>query len=260
MARTTILVTRPGAAGRALAEELQGCGQPALWLPAFQFGAAPDEAQARVVLAGLAQFDLAIFVSPQAVRATAALLARHWPGATAIAAVGAGTRAALRDLPGADAATVIAPADDDIGHSGSEALWPLLQSRRPRRVLLLRAQSGRDWLAQQLAEAGAEVQSLAVYARLPSAPDNALRRRLDLLAAAGSLASVISSSDAVPSLATLLAAQPQVMAALHRGMALASHPRIAAKLRAAGFAQVKVCAPEAGAIVAALGDPGTDRP
>jgi len=252
----TVLVTRPGAAGRALAEELQGRGQPALWLPAFEFGAAPDEAQAREVLAGLAQFDLAIFVSPQAVRATAALLPGPWPGATAIAAVGAGTHAALRDLPGADAAIVIAPADDDIRRSGSEALWPLLQARLPRRVLLLRAQSGRDWLAQRLAESGVEVRMLAVYTRLPPAIDGEVRQGLDRLAAADGLASVVSSSDAVESLATLLVAQPQVLAALRRGRALASHPRIAEKLRAAGFAKVSVCALEAGAIVAALGEAG----
>jgi len=36
------------------------------------------------VLAALAGFDLAIFVSPQAARATAALLAQPWPAGTAM--------------------------------------------------------------------------------------------------------------------------------------------------------------------------------
>jgi len=240
---------------------LHKLGQPALWLPAFEFGPAPDAAQAREALAGLAGFDLAVLVSPQAVRATAALLDGRWPAATAIAAVGAGTRAVLRELPGADAATVLAPADDDFRNSGSEALWPLLTARRPRRVLLLRAQSGRDWLAQRLAETGAEVRALAVYTRQPPAVDGELRQRLDRLAAAADgLASVVSSSDAVDALGGLFAGQPQVLAALRQGAALASHPRIAERLRAVGYAQVVVCPPEAAAIVAALGEPGVDRP
>jgi uroporphyrinogen-III synthase len=251
----TVIVTRPGAAGRALVDELQRLGQPALWLPAFEFGAAPDEARARAVLAQLSGFDLAIFVSPQSARATAALLEGGWPRATTIAAVGTGTCKALLDIPGARQAHLIAPAGDDgLGGSGSEALWPRLQALRPfpRRVLLLRAQSGREWLGQRLVEASAEVTTLAVYSRLPPSLPDRLRQRLSELAADRGMASIISSSDAVDSVGELFAAQPQVLAALRAGAALASHPRIAARLRDAGFRHVQVCAPEAGAIVAAL--------
>ena len=254
----TVVVTRPAAAGRSLADALERAGQPALWLPAFEFGPAPDDSQARAVLASLAEYELAIFVSPQAVRAAAALLAQPWPARTAIAVVGAGTRAAVLDaLAGADRARLVPERDEDIDGSGSESLWPLLQAMRPppRRVLLLRAQSGREWLADRLQDAGSTVTPLAVYTRLPAAPAAALRAQLAAAALDG-LASVVSSSDAVAALAEMLAEQQPVLRALRAGIAFASHPRIAERLRAAGFERVTICPLQAAAIVALLREAG----
>jgi len=204
-----------------------------------------------------AGFDLAFFVSPQAARATSVLLAQPWPPGTAIAAVGAGTRAAvLAAIPGAANAT-LAASDEGMRGSGSEALWPRLQALQPppRRVLLLRAQSGREWLAEKLRAAGSDVAPLAVYSRLPFVPSAQLRARLAAAVQAG-LASVVSSSDAVDALASMLAAQPEVQRALRAGLALASHPRIAERLRTAGFERVAVCAPEVRAIVDSLHEGG----
>jgi uroporphyrinogen-III synthase len=118
-------------------------------------------------------------------------------------------------------------------------------------VLLLRAQSGREWLAEKLQEAGSTVTPLAVYTRMPFEPSAELRARLAGAAPEG-LASVVSSSDAIGALANMLDTQPQVLQALRAGAALASHPRIAERLQAAGFARVVVCAPEVQAIVACL--------
>lgn len=248
----TVVVTRPGAAGQALADALVQAGQPALWLPAFDFAAAPDQNAARATLNTLADFDLAIFVSPQAARATAALLDGRWPAGTAIAAVGAGTRAAVLAIDGAAAATLIAPAAEDMRGGGSESLWPLLQRlARLRRVLLLRAQSGREWLGEQLQQAGATVVSLAVYSRRVHAPTAEARSGL-ATAAAKALASVITSSDAVAALATMLQPQPEVLRALRAGPALAAHPRIAAALREAGYEHVIVCAAQVEPILTTL--------
>jgi len=259
--QVTVVVTRPGAAGSSLADELARRGQPALWLPAFEFGPPPDEARARAVLASVADFDLAIFVSPQAVRATAALLAQPWPAGTVIAAVGAGTRAAVAAIGGSERARLLPEREEDMHGSGSEALWPLLQAMQPLpgRVLLLRAQSGREWLADRLHDAGSSVTPVAVYSRLPCCPSDELRARLAAAVPRG-LASVVSSSDAVASLTDALGGQPAVLQALRAGLALASHPRIAERLRSSGFARVVVCAPEAAAILASLREPGVDRP
>lgn len=255
MAPLTVVVTRPGAAGQALVDELRQAGQGALWLPAFTFGPAPDEPAAWATVAALETFDLAIFVSPQAVRATAALLEQRWPAQTRIAVVGRGTGAAVREaLDGAAEAVLIEPPEaGELETSGSEVLWPLLEVLQPppRRVLLLRAQSGRDWLAERLRALGAVVVPLAVYSRNVTVPTASLREALAEAAATG-LASVVSSSDAVAALAQMLGAQPEVWAALRAAPALAGHPRIAERLRAAGFAQVRVCALDEAAVRAAL--------
>lgn len=254
MRPAAVVVTRPGAAGQQLVDELIAAGQPALWLPAFTFGPPPDEHAARTTLASLADFDVALFVSPQAARATALLIEGQWPASTAIGAVGSGTQAAvLASIDGAQQATMLAPAGEaDMREGGSEALWPVLQQwPRLRRVLLLRAQAGREWLAERLQDAGVTVVPLAVYSRDPFDPPPPLRAQL-AAAARGELASIVSSSDAVAALARMLGAQPDVLQAVQRGAALAAHPRIAERLRSAGFARVTVCAAECTAILAVL--------
>lgn len=251
-----VIVTRPEAGGRALAEALGARGFEALWLPAFEIGPAPDEPAARAALAQLADFDLAIFVSPAAVRATAALLAGTWPAGTAIGAVGAGTaRAVAQSIPGAQAARLIAPDEADEHDAGSEALWDALTraALRPQRVLLLRAEGGRAWLADRLTGAGAHVTAVAVYSRRAhSASDDeiaALRRWRN---AGRAPAMLVTSSEAVD---VLLRQIDRAGARdwLRAGLALATHARIAERLRAAGFARVALAAPRADAIVAALG-------
>jgi uroporphyrinogen III methyltransferase/synthase len=252
-----IVVTRPGAAGASLVDALRQAGQDALWLPAFEIGPAPDEALVRTTLAGLAKFDLAVFVSPTAVDAVAVHMDGAWPAATAIGAVGEATRRAiLSRLPGAHAARVIAPAgaDEEADAGGSEALWATLQAQAvaPRRVLILRGQSGREWLSDRLLAAGASVVAVAAYVRRPVPLAEPHRRRLAQWREAGPApALVFSSSEGVePVLAQLDACcDPQW---LRSGVALASHPRIAARLDAVGFATVRVVPLQADAIRSAV--------
>ncbi|MEW5881641.1 MAG: uroporphyrinogen-III synthase [Pseudomonadota bacterium] len=250
-----VIVTRPDAGGRALADELAARGIEALWLPAFEIGSAPDEPAARGALAQLADFDLAVFVSPAAVRAAAALLTGAWPARTAIGAVGAATASAVvQSIPGAQSAALIAPGAADENDAGSEAFWDALtrSALRPRRVLLLRAEGGREWLADRLAAAGARVTAVAVYSRrMRSASDDeiaTLRRWKD---AGRQPAMLVTSSEAVD----VLVRQIERAGApgwLQAGLALATHARIAERLRAAGFARVALAAPRADAIVDAI--------
>jgi uroporphyrinogen-III synthase len=266
------IVTRPAAAGRALTDSLAARGCDARWLPAFEIGPAPDPARAAAVLARLADFDLALFVSPAAVRAAACLLgelpgARDWPAATAVGAVGPGTAAAIRAHLRGGWPALVAPAAGDAADSGdneadtgSEAYWQaqLAHERatgaRARRVLILRAAQGRDWLQQHFAQAGAEVVPLAVYAREPrgwSAEDAAW-----VAARAGGPAPVlvVTSSEAVDSVIAAAQAADAAGAALdwlRRGRALALHPRIVARLRTAGFGDAACVPCEVDALLAA---------
>jgi uroporphyrinogen-III synthase len=260
------LVTRPAAAGQALTQALRARGVDALWLPAFEIGPAPDPALARATLSQLARFDLALFVSPAAVQATAALLGEHtWPAGTAIGAVGAGTRDAARAALRFDAVALprfITPRDaapDEAapdaasadGASGSEVYWQAqlahdaAYGRAPQRVLILRAEQGRDWLQARFEQAGTEVTRLAVYARRARAWSADDARWIAQRVAGVPPVLVVTSSEAVDRMCAAAIAADASGAALRwlqRGRALALHPRIVARLHAAGFADA-ACVP-----------------
>lgn len=270
MNRYGIVVTRPADAGRALAADLAARGGAVVCAPAFAIGPAPDVGATRRLLARVADFDLAVFVSPAAVRAVAAHLAGAWPAQTAVAAVGAATLDAVAaSIPGAQAARLIAPppappgSEEAANDTGSEALWRALQdaSLQPRRVLLLRAQAGREWLRERLAAAGAEVVAHAVYTRIAAFPDPVALAAMRAWHAAGrSAAIVITSSEAVDVVAKQWPAHAEVAAAgivpwLRAATVVVTHERIGERARAAGFRDVRRGGDgSAQAIVAALDD------
>jgi uroporphyrinogen-III synthase len=250
MAGHPILVTRPEEPGRWLTAALNERGAVALWLPAFDLKPAPKPFVVKNTLARLSTYDLAVFVSPATVRATSAVLAAAWPVRTAIGAVGRATEQAVRsELHPADAVRIVAPASDDEG--GSEALLAALDAAgiEPRRVLILRAVIGRDWLRERLGERGAQVESLPVYDRHAHALSDVEREQLDVLR--GPLDSVFSSSEAVDTVRAMLESTP-AWDSVRRGRAVASHTRIAQRLAEAGFADVCVSGLGAGEILTAL--------
>jgi uroporphyrinogen-III synthase len=112
-------------------------------------------------------------------------------------------------------------------------------------VLILRAEQGRDWLQARFEQAGAQVTRLAVYARVARTwSDN------DALWIAQRVTGVppvlvVTSSEAVDSLCAAAAAADASGATLRwlqLGRVLALHPRIVARLHAAGFADA-ACVP-----------------
>lgn len=239
-----VIVTRPAAPGRRLAAALRARGWEVAWWPAFEIAPPPDEAMVRQALARVADYDLALFVSPNAVHATAERLSGDWPPATVIGAVGAGTRAAaLAELRGAGAATIVAPDEGD--ESGSEGFWRawLASGRRARRVLLLRAATGREWIVDRLRGADAEVDALAVYDRRPHRlPDGERERLRGWIAAARTPVTIVSSAEAVGAVLEQVAPVPGAAAWLRGGPAIATHPRVAERLQAADFTRVEVSA------------------
>jgi uroporphyrinogen-III synthase len=250
--RSPIIVTRAGAPGAELARALGEAGEDSLWLPAFTLGPAPDEGRVTAVLARLATFDLAIFVSPAAVEASASLLPQPWPSKTAIGVVGEGTRRALlARVAGAAGATLFAPghAEPDGEGSGSEPLWQQLQPAigtrggTPggiRRALILRAEQGREWLAGQMRAAGGEVETLAVYTRRAAEPAADAVARVRAWRAANQRAVLlVASSEAVDVVASQLDAVAGP-AWTRSARVLAPHARIAERLRGAGFADVAI--------------------
>jgi uroporphyrinogen-III synthase len=245
------LVTRPAAQAVEWVAQLAARGIEAAALPLIGIADADDVTAVDAAWARLPEQALVVFVSPNAVerffaRRPAGL---EWPAGVLAGSPGPGTTRELQRL-GVPAQAIVAPADD-APQFDSESLWAQLGGRRPWRgaaVTIVRGDGGRDWLAQTLRERGAAVSNLSAYRRVVPVPDAAQRRVLETaLAAPAQWVWLFSSSEAIDHLATLA---PQ---ADRRGaVAIATHPRIAARARAAGFGRVLECRPDVDAVVACI--------
>lgn len=239
------IVTRPADQAQAWVADLRAHGIDAVALPLIAIVPPADVAPVQAAWRDLARRALVFFVSANAVQhffgarpADAA-----WPAGTRAAAPGPGTAAALR----AQGLAPVEPAADAPAFD-SEALWQQLRHEHwaGRSVLVVRGEDGRDWLAEQLRAAGATVDFVAAYARRPPQPDAGEQALLaSARAAPAAHLWLFSSSEAVRHLQAL--GPPPAGA-----RALATHPRIAAAARAAGFAEVIECRPEPGAVRAAI--------
>lgn len=173
LAGRRILVTRPRELAQGLAALIRAAGGEALLFPALEIQDVADPRPARAVLATLHDFDLAVFVSPSAVRKAMELAqGRAWPTALRVAAIGGGTR---RALEGMGFRNVLAPA----GEADSEALLALPELAGFRRVAIFRGEGGREALGEALAARGARVEYAECYRRVRPAAAAAPAGRID---------------------------------------------------------------------------------
>jgi uroporphyrinogen-III synthase len=253
-----VIVTRPASAGRRLFERLLRQGYRTHWWAAFDIGDAPDPPHARAVLARLSDYDLAIFVSATAVHAAQSLMSGAWPSGTMIGAVGASTLAAVEaELKPPEKAVISATEEDQ--QSGSEAFWSawLATKRRADRVLLVRAQDGRNWLNERFAEQGAQVDTVAVYSRVLRRPSAQELQNLKAWIASGEEPAIVfSSSEGVTALDQQVDSAAQAW--LRSGIAIACHPRIGDKLLSNGYARVLNATFDDDSIVAQLESIGVE--
>jgi uroporphyrinogen-III synthase len=258
----TVLVVRPRTQALAWVGELAALGVPARALPLIEILPAPDAAHVDAVFveveASTAE-PVLVFVSPNAVSgffdavAAARGAAPAWPARAWAAATGPGTVSALRGH-GVPAGRIVAPPEAALQFD-SEALWSQIARWpwRQRPAWIVRGNGGRDWLGQQLRDAGADVRMIQSYGR--AAPQPTPDERALLAAALAEPARwvwMFSSSEAIGHLQALAPG-----ARWGAGRALVSHPRIAERARALGFADVGVVVPSPAAVAAALrADPG----
>lgn len=259
-----VLVTRPAEQAAGWVADLQAHGIDAVALPLLGIAPAADPAPVDAAWQALGQFALVMFVSPNAAlrffdRRPAG---QAWPASVDVATPGPGTGEALRAL-GVPAARMIEPAAD-AAQFDSEALWLQLRKRpwSGRRVLIVRGEGGREWLAEQLLAAGARVDFVAAYQRGPALLDDEARAVLQqALDAPAQHRWLFSSSEAIDHLATLAALPPERLGqALQASTALATHPRIAERAVAAGFGQVHLCRADRAAVVACIQSPPPPKP
>lgn len=244
----TVLVTRPAAQASGWVEPLRAQGLDAQALPLMAIEPLADDAALRDAWRTLGQYALAMFVSPNAVVHFFDARPDHtaWPPALRAGATGPGTLDALVRA-GVPHALCVAPHDAPFD---SAALWAHLRHEdwQGRSVLIVRGDGGRDEFAQSLREAGAQAAFVQAYRRAVPQWSAAERALADAaLAAPAQHLWLLSSGEAIDHLAALLPG-----AQLHRARALASHPRIAQRARAAGFGRVIEAPPTLDAVRAAI--------
>jgi uroporphyrinogen-III synthase len=175
LAGVRVLVTRPAHQAQTLAALIEHAGGTAIRFPTLAIVPARDPGNLRALFSRLAEFDLAIFISPNAVEQAMALLQHErlpWPNSLRLAGIGAGTAQALARF---HLAPALVPERYD-----SEALLahPELAQVAGRRVLILRGEGGRERLASALTERGAAVHYAECYRRVRPAVDTAPLRAL----------------------------------------------------------------------------------
>ncbi|WP_322103545.1 fused uroporphyrinogen-III synthase HemD/membrane protein HemX [Paraburkholderia sp. J41] len=251
----TVVVTRPAGQSDGLAAQLARHGVETLDFPLIAIAPVADEAPLRAALGALERYAFVVFVSPNAVdRAFAcyASISSIWPPALPVAVVGPASVAALaRHGVASPGHSVISPAghaDEEPARFDSESLYAALEAHfgengfADRRVLIVRGDGGREWLAERLREAGAEVETVAAYRRIVPEPPIAAWTRVHALLEGAPHAWLVTSSEGVRNLDEL--AREHLTAGevveLHHAPLVAPHPRIAETARSMGFDRMTV--------------------
>ena len=162
LAGLNIVVTRPREQAADLVQRIERLGGRALLFPLLEIEAVRDDQTLREQISRLKQTDLAIFISPNAVRhGMAAIRASgELPKSLKIAAVGQGSAKALREQ---GIEHVIVPTE----RFDSEGLLelPELQDVAGWRVMIFRGDGGRELLGDTLKARGARVEYVTCYLR-----------------------------------------------------------------------------------------------
>ncbi|MBL1276077.1 MAG: uroporphyrinogen-III synthase [Ectothiorhodospiraceae bacterium] len=159
----TVVVTRPAHQAEKLCKLIEAEGGVALRFPVIDIAPPQNVQKCQAQMGQLAEYDLAIFISSNAVTAALELMDRdwQWPKTVSIAAVGKSTAQALEK----NRLTVkhVAPVPFN-----SEALLSLpdLQNIKDTRILIFRGNSGRELLRNRLRERGATVDYIECYQRV----------------------------------------------------------------------------------------------
>ncbi len=213
--------------------------------PLLEISASSDPRPLAQVIERLDTYDLAIFISPNAVAFALPVILAHspWPSRLQPAAVGQGTVKALaaHGLTGC-----LAPRQ----RFDSEALLalPELASVAGKRIAIFRGEGGRELLADTLISRGACVDCVACYRRSAPASDGS-----PLLAAwrRGEIdALTLSSSEGLRHLCALL--DDEGWRFLQATPLFVTHARIGENALNAGLNKIILSSPDDGGIVTAL--------
>jgi uroporphyrinogen-III synthase len=233
-----VLVTRPEHQAMPLCRLLEIQGASTLRLPAVEIKPIGNRRETAAQLGALADFDVIIFTSSNAVRFGVSLLDQQRD--LALAAIGPATARALNQ---AGYRVAVQPAN---GTFDSESLLrhPRLEHPAGCRMLIIRGSNGRPLLEQELARRGAQVLTADVYQRVPATPSRAVLAALLESFTAGAVQVITATSLEIAG--NLLAmATPALRGEFERAHWLVPGERIAAGLRERGLSSPLVQAPSA---------------
>jgi uroporphyrinogen-III synthase len=236
LAGVTVVVTRPVKQAGGLCRLIEAQGGEAIRFPALEILPCDQTKQLEELLGRLETFDLAIFVSSNAVEGAAQLIGTALPDRLQLAAVGNSTRATVEQQ-------WQRPAFCPANGANSEALlaMPELQQVNGRRIVIFRGRGGRELLAETLVQRGAAVEYAEVYRRARPAGDlaglMAHRPAVDLITA--------TSNETLQNLHEMAADDEQLdwLCAQQLVVISARGAELAAKL---GFAQPAIIAARSG--------------
>lgn len=237
LAGTNILVTRPADQARQLAEKIRSAGGHPVLFPVLEIRDTANPGLLLDLIQRLDEFDLAIFISPNAVTKAMTRISamRSLPATLKVAAVGQGTSRALGQF---GVGNVIAPTK----RFDSEALLEVkeLKEVAGKRVVIFRGDGGRELLGDTLRKRGAMVEYVECYRRVKPEVDIALLLRM--ATSGGLYAITITSSEGLRNLCEMVGdAAEQVW--FKKAPLFVSHERIAQTASILGFAHVILTAP-----------------
>lgn len=254
MSIKTIVITRPSGQARQFIEALTNAIEQTgiakrslpqiLSLPLLTILPKDDEQLADHIATVLKHANLAIFVSPNAIESVMRLLERNWQDFSKniipIGVMGGSSAMALKNHGiGLESSPtpVYMPSSNE--QWDSEGLWTVLQRLdwdwTTKKVVIFKGDGGREWLAETLKKAGATVETISTYTRMPLDVANPAWHAVREMDISRSLW-VLTSSEAVRYLGQV--AKDELPQGLRHASALCPHHNIADAAKAMGFGEV----------------------
>ena len=175
--KVRVLVTRPAHQAQGLCDLIHAQGGQVLLFPVLDIAEPEDPSRLLTIINRLDDFDIAIFISANAVSQGMGLILaqRALPPHLKLATVGMRT---AKELEQFGLCADICPSEK----FNSEALLALeeMQDVRDKSIIIFRGEGGREFLADTLKQRGAHVEYAEVYRRTrPEVDDKALLRPLE---------------------------------------------------------------------------------
>jgi uroporphyrinogen-III synthase len=237
-----VIVTRPQRQAAVFAAKIGAMGGiPIIW-PAIVILPPPDRGPLDRAHSTLDAYDIAIFVSANAVEFGAPAAGR-WPSRIVTYAPGPGTAEALAGAGILDAHVPVTSLD-------SEGLLelPSLADVTGKRIVIFRGEGGREFLGNTLRSRGATVDHVPCYRRV--APQSGADGLVEAMREGRAHALTLTSSEGLDNLVAALG--PAGCELVARLPVFAAHPRIAERAREHRFRAIETAGGDAGLLAGLL--------